>query len=212
MLKIDLAGQKFGRLTAISDVAAGGRVAWMCRCECGGEVVVSRNNLRSGAARSCGCLRREVQSQTATRRNLVHGHNRVGAQTRTHRSWTAMLSRCRDVNLTSYPSYGGRGIVVCERWLKYQNFLEDMGERPDGTTLDRIDNDGNYEPGNCRWATGSEQQRNKRDKKRPHSLQAFRSSFPGVGYSDVHLRKLLRSGCSFQDIGIRWLGWTGGGQ
>ncbi len=160
----NLIGARIGRLTVVrrSENASNGRTRWQCRCDCGREIVAGVSNLKSGHTRSCGCLNSEVASAKARRTNLSHGHNQVGKQTPTHRSWDAMLKRCRNENHVSYSSYGGRGITVCERWLSFKNFLADMGERPEGTSIDRVNNDGNYEPGNCRWATRSEQQRNKR--------------------------------------------------
>jgi hypothetical protein len=86
--------------------------------------------------------------------------------TPTHRIWSAMLYRCRNPKATRYSRYGGRGITVCERWLSFQNFLDDMGERPPGASINRIDNNGNYEPGNCRWATRAEQSKNQKKGKR----------------------------------------------
>jgi hypothetical protein len=115
------------------------------------------NNL-DRKTKSCGCLRREVTVSTST----THGH--AGAQKRSpeYQSWTSMLARVRATTGRRYRDYGAGGITVCERWLVFENFLADMGPRPAGTSIDRINNDGNYEPGNCRWATDSQQVANRR--------------------------------------------------
>lgn len=149
---LKIAGQKFGRLTAVERAGQDRyqRALWMFRCECGTAVVAAAYRVRSGHTRSCGCLKVGA---------ITHGKSR----TPTHNSWVAMKARCGDAKNKQYRFYGGRGIVVCDRWRdSFENFLADMGERPAGTTLDRINSDGNYEPGNCRWATIEEQQNNRR--------------------------------------------------
>jgi hypothetical protein len=103
---------------------------------------------------------------------LLHGHTSALGATATYRSWQSMVARCTNPKSTSYGNYGGRGVTVCERWRRFSAFLEDMGERPEGLSLDRIDNDGNYEPGNCRWATNHEQRVNQRSRPITHGTWA----------------------------------------
>lgn len=156
----DIVGKVFGRLTVVkfSHRRKGVRM-FLCRCVCGGTTYVRVADLRNGNTKSCGCYHRDM----ARSANLVHGHTSwKRGSSKTYHSWMAMHARCGNPKDKKYAYYGGRGISVCPRWNTFANFLEDMGERPEGLTLDRIDVDGNYEPGNCRWATWSEQQKNKR--------------------------------------------------
>lgn len=131
----------------------------LCRCACGTEREVRIQSLKSGGSRSCGCDVPARMSALLKGRARTHGR----AASDTYRSWQAMKSRCGNPKHRAFKDYGARGIVVCERWAdSFENFLADMGERPPGATLDRKDGDGNYEPGNCRWASRKEQQRNRR--------------------------------------------------
>jgi hypothetical protein len=162
MRRIDLTGQKFGRLTVIIAVGSrNGRRLWQCRCECGRKLIVTGSNLRTGNSNSCGCFHRDRATERG-RASKTHGHWTNGQASPTYRSWLAMHARCKHPNMNGFEFYGGRGIKVCIRWKRFENFLADMGERPDGQSLDRIDSDGNYEPSNCRWATAIEQRHNQR--------------------------------------------------
>jgi hypothetical protein len=146
---IDMTGRKFGLLTVKSVVELKGRLRlWRCECECGGEVKCWGNTLRQGRHSHCGCLAQR------------DGHSRHPL----FKIWLGMIQRCENQNAPGFKNYGGRGIAVCDGWRKsFRDFAEDVGERPSAShSLDRINNAGNYEPGNCRWATQREQQSNTR--------------------------------------------------
>ncbi|VWD20642.1 hypothetical protein [Burkholderia contaminans] len=156
--RIELTGRKIGRLEVLAPHRKEGveRLFYECRCECGNLRIVGAQTLRLGTTQSCGCLQKERTRQAS----LKHGMSRTSI----HNVWSSMLQRCNDAGHHAYPDYGGRGIKVCDRWLTFENFLADMGLPPQkGLTLDRFpNNDGNYEPGNVRWATKKEQANNRR--------------------------------------------------
>lgn len=151
----DVTGMRFGSLQVLSIPDLAGDYIAICKCDCGNDHSVSAIELRRGRSRSCGCLARDaIRARSTT-------HGMWGSTT--NKSWSAMKERCQRASSKDYEEYGGRGIQVCERWREFANFLADMGERPPGTTLDRIDVNGNYEPGNCRWAVSTVQQGNRRN-------------------------------------------------
>ena len=158
--RIDLTGQRFGKLSVMEKIVPPkGRTLFICACDCGGKITLNSSDLQSGNTKSCGCYRREISSRI----NLKHGATVNGKHTGAYRSWTTMKSRCYNEDNNRFYAYGGRGIRVCDRWLEsFDNFFADMGDRPEGYSLDRIDVNGNYSPENCKWATTTEQSRNQR--------------------------------------------------
>jgi hypothetical protein len=154
----DLTGQKFGRLTVISfsHKTAGKNSCWHCLCDCGGKAIVRTGSLKDGKSKSCGCIREDV-SRARENRQVLHGSSAYDI-------WLNMKARCYNKNANNYKYYGGRGITICNRWLNsFDFFIADMGVRPSTNhSIDRINNGGNYEPDNCRWAAKKEQMRNRR--------------------------------------------------
>lgn len=187
---VDMTGKRCGILTVLhrdGQYPGTKLAAWRCRCDCGVEKTMLGSTLRTGASGSCGC-------RNSNGPPPKHGKT----HTSIYNTWCAMLQRCRNKNSTAYHNYGGRGIKVCERWLTFENFLADMGERPSpGHTVDRKDNDGNYEPGNCHWATWREQANNTRRNRRFETPVGILSIFEiakvaRVGYQAIQLR--IRAG------------------
>ena len=171
---LDITGQRFGRLVALRDAGRKrnsnkrSTVVWLCRCDCGKEVITTGVLLRAGETKSCGCLKR-INSGRRT-----HGMSSYGTtRTPEYVTWGMMRKRCNNKNDARYNDYGGRGITVCERWNSFENFLADMGPRPKGFSIERVNVDGNYEPSNCKWIPWRDQSKNRRHKthcKKGHEL------------------------------------------
>lgn len=190
---LDVTGKQFGRLTAVKSLGAfPGGCRWECTCSCGQSAVVCVGRLTSGHTQSCGCLHKEIASATASEMNRTHGDSKSPE----YGTWINMILRCQ-----KNPNYASRGIKVCPQWAEsYEQFLSDVGRRPtDSHTLDRINNDGDYEPNNVRWATKSEQARNRRSNilitigPETKCLKAWTEQY-GLSYNMV--RRRLRRGWS----------------
>lgn len=182
----DFTGQRFGRFLVLSQAGRNARnlIQWECVCDCGNTRVVITGSLQSGNTASCGCLKADVLKRRATK----HGQATRGERSPTYSSWTAMLARCTRPTAHKWPDYGGRGIKVCEAWFDFKKFFADMGEKPRGLSLDRIDVEGNYEKSNCRWADVVLQAQN-------HRLQKNNTS----GYKGIYVGRNRY----FAHIGVR---------
>lgn len=195
--RLSIAGQRFGRLRVLESAgSANGVSRWLCRCDCGNEKVVLGKDMRSGNTSSCGCLSREVNG------NRTHGRS----QSKPYKVWKSMVKRCVNPKDPAYARYGGRGIVVCSRWRfgegglsGFECFISDMGERPEGLTVERVNNDGNYEPENCRWDTRRAQSRNKRDN--------GKVKFRGKIYSWAELGDISAASADAVRSRIMYRGW-----
>lgn len=184
---IDLTGQRFGSWTAVAlERSTRHRTWWRVRCDCGFNTTIRGDSLRGGQSLQCAPC-------AAASRSRTHGESRSP----THISWTAMRNRCLNGNHADFPNYGGRGVRICPEWDSYERFVADMGERPRGMTLDRIDPDGDYRAANCRWATAMEQNRNRRKTVfleadgRRQSLSAWAEE---LGFSHIMLYKRYAAG------------------
>ncbi len=194
-------GDTFGRWEVIQGKGNNrrGLKTWLCRCECGTEKTVTSQSLKSGGSKSCGCLQREA----VKKRNTTHGCTAGGRQTRAYRAWAAMIGRCCSEGNKYFKGYGGRGIRVCDRWRNsFVNFREDMGDPPAGLTLERINVNGNYEPGNCKWATRQEQNANRRSTKlitHNGKTQCIAHWERELGFRRATINQRLRAGWSIEE-------------
>lgn len=210
--KINLTGQRFGRLVVTSEAGntSAGKARWTCLCDCGTTCTIRSTSLRGGITTSCGCLHRElasallrdrgdIQRAKAKSKLTTHGCTAGRKPTRAYRTWLGMVKRCHNPADHSFPRYGGRGIFVCERWRSsFEAFLADMGEPAAALTIDRIDNDGPYSAENCRWATPIQQARNKRTSR----MVAFRGE--SLSVAEWAERTGLSAGCIARRLDAGW--------
>lgn len=173
----DLTGQKFGRLNVVSRAPnRGPHVMWNCVCDCGTHRIVRGSGLKTGNTLSCGCLNRELHRDICLTRNTTHGKSgRLDKRAPVYIVWNNMIQRCTNPKNTAWDNYGRRGINVCERWRTFENFYADVGDVPPGKSIDRIDNDGDYEPGNVRWADRKTQVTNQRQRRRGYAAKPKRT-------------------------------------
>lgn len=192
----EIAGQRFTRLLAIERVGRtpNGQAAWRCICDCGNEITATAGNLVSGNTKSCGCWKHDVA--VSNKYGVTHGLSMLSDGSKVnplYHVWKGMHRRCYSENDEKYPIYGARGIRVCERWHSLENFLEDMSPRPEGTTLDRKDVNGDYSPDNCRWATAKQQANNTRTNRQvtlrgeTHTLMEWAEKL-GMGWATLRAR------------------------
>ena len=198
MRAMDITGQRYGRLVAMSSLGRRGRdTYWLCACDCGASSEVRIGDLRSGNTSSCGCLGRERRNTATSKSNTTHGMSK----TKVYGVWFCMKRRCDDPAHKSYPDYGGRGISYCPEWQSFEGFLVDMGAPDAGMTLERKDVNGNYEYGNCVWATQKEQSRNRRSN---HMLTCLGETKTVVEWSEDP-----RCACSYDTLSKRVTdGWS----
>lgn len=165
----DLSGRVFGRLRVVSlfKKERPGYIKWHCVCSCGGSAIVSSSHLKSGHTKSCGCVASETTRTMNRIAKATHGHTRLRSASPEYVSWRAMMQRCYYPKNISYKNYGGANppVIVCDRWRSFENFLADMGPRPEGTSLGRFVDFGDYKPGNCYWATDEQQALDKKNKR-----------------------------------------------
>lgn len=198
----DITGQTFFKLVVVSfdRLDSQRRSFWNCRCDCGGTISARSDSLAAGTTVSCGCENRRRVSE-ATRK---HGQA-WPARTPEYSIWCAMLQRCRNPKCKAFPDYGGRGIHVCERWSTFANFIADVGTRPSKAhSIDRINNDGSYEPGNVRWATTSQQAANKRKQKPPRTAKLLNFNGESLTIAGWAMRSGVTPECLRSRLHLGW--------
>lgn len=217
MRLIDITGQRFGRMLVLgkaSEPAVNGGSLWRCICDCGQEKTVNSGCLRRGNTKSCGCLAAEWSRWMGSNREFIakripkttrHGHKRTGLASPEYRTWLGMKRRCYDPKCKDFPNWGGRGIKVCERWnASFEAFLDDMGPKPVGYTIDRLNPNLDYGPSNCRWAPQAAQGAENRRGLRPVTIQgvtylSLKAASRAFGVSHTTINERLRRGLSMEE-------------